>query len=317
MKKLILIIIFFGIATSYMFAQADAHFSLFEYSQNIVNPGAAGANDAFCFTTSHRQQWVGYGGGEGRPISTLFSFDMPLNAIKSGLGIAVLQDKLGFQSDIQLKLNYAYRLKVGDVGILGIGLGLGMVNRSINPEWETSASFNNGQVYDDPALPHMENITVFDMNFGITLYGKDFWAGLSSTHLTGPKMTYNVEAVSRLVQHIYLMGGYTLHLPNPSFDIIASGMLQTDRFSKAEFQINAKFMYEKKFWAGISGRLDAIVPMVGVHLPLGPGAISFAYCYDIKLNKIGASGSHELMARYCFNLERNNTPTREKTVRRL
>lgn len=319
---LILVVVFFELS---VMAQADPHFSLFEYTQNIVNPASAGANDAICFTTSHRQQWVGFGknsgnddgSGNGRPISTVFSFDMPIPKIKSGIGLAVLQDKIGFQNDIQIKLNYAYRYSFRENLTLSAGLGLGVVNRSINPNWVTSASLINQQVYEDPSLPHMENITIFDMNGGFALYGNDFWVTLSGTHLLAPKLTYNVNSPSRLAQQIYLMGGYTFHLSNPSYDVITSAAIQADRISKMEFQINAKFMYDKKFWVGLSGRIDAISPMIGAHLPLGPGAISFAYCYDISLNKIGAAGSHELMARYCFNLTRENTQTRGKTVRRM
>lgn len=325
MKKHVLFILSVVFLEASLFGQADPHFSLFEYTQNIVNPAAAGSNDAMCFTTSHRQQWVGFGkgsdnddgSGNGRPISTIFSFDMPLPKIKSGLGLAAIQDKIGFQNDIQIKLNYAFRYPLKENVHISGGIGLGVVNRSINPDWVTSASLADQQVYGDPSLPHMENITVFDMNAGVGFYGTDYWVSFSATHITGPKLKYNIESYSRLAQQLYLMGGYTFHLSNPSYDIITSAAIQADRISKMEFQVNAKFLYDKKFWFGVSGRIDAIAPMIGAHLPVGPGALSIGYSYDIRLNKIGAAGSHEIMARYCFNLSRDNSQTRGKTVRRM
>ena len=336
MKRLILILFLFGFIT-HIFSQVDAHFSLFEYTQNIVNPGASGSNDAACFTTSHRQQWIGMkvssniNGSSttedesGRPISTVFSFDMPIRKIKSGIGIAALQDKIGFQNDISIKINYAYRIEIGKDNILGVGVGLGIINRNINPNWVTYDGNNpsiSGQIYSDPILPHMDQIVAFDMNLGLTMFGKDYWAGVSTTHLTSPKLKYtginDAEYYSRIVQQIYLMGGYTFHLSNPSWDIVTSAAVQTSRVSAIEFQLNGKFMYQQKFWFGVSGRIDAICPMVGMHLNAGQtGILSFGIAYDISLNKVGAGGSAEIMARYCFNLTREKGLTRVKTTRRL
>lgn len=336
MKRFLVIILILGLTANAIIAQVDAHFSLFEYTQNIVNPGAAGGSDGMCFSTSHRQQWVGFqvknvnsGSTEttdqsGRPISTTFSFDMPLNAIHSGIGLAVLQDKLGFQSDIQMKLNYAYRFEIKDFANIGIGLGLGIVNRTLNPSWITFNEFTNmGQTYDDPLLPRMGTITVFDLNIGATMYGPNYWAGIACTHLTSPKMNYSDVTPSRLAQQLYFMGGYTFNLGNPSYDLATSAIIQTDRISAVDFQVNAKFMYQKKFWAGISGRIDAIVPMVGAHLAMGGvGNLSVGYCYDIPLSaklgyKSGIKGSHELMARFCFNITKEKGKTGVTTVRRL
>lgn len=315
MRKIILLIIILGVYINHSYSQVDSHFSLFEYSQNVFNPGAAGSNDAMCVTSTHRQQWVGYGNkGEGRPITTIFSFDMPISKISSGVGLGIIQDKIGFQNDIHVKFNYAYRADL-DFAILGVGLGLGVINRTINPEWITPGSIGGNNVYLDPTLPHMANKTVFDVNIGATLVSKDYWAGFSITHLTNPTINLNVEVPSRLPQHIYLMGGYNYSLPNPSFDALASLIVQSDRFAKAEFQLNVKLLYEKKFWAGLSYRFtEAFVPMIGLHLVNG---ISVAYSYDIGMSKIGSMGSHEIMLRYCFNIAKNTTMTRSRNLRRL
>ncbi|MDR2009633.1 MAG: PorP/SprF family type IX secretion system membrane protein [Bacteroidales bacterium] len=318
MRRIILLIIVLGVMANYSLGQADAHFSLFEYSENAYNPGAAGANNAMCVTSTHRQQWVGYGPdkGAGRPITTLFSFDMPINAINSGIGLGITQDIIGFQTDLYIKLNYAYRLKL-DFGTLGLGLGLGAINRQIDPDpgWQTQGSINGGSVYLDPAIPHMGSVIVFDLNFGATLIGDKYWAGLAFTHLTSPKVSFSNEVPSKLPLHIYLMGGYNYSLPNPSFDLLLSGIVQSDRVTRAEFQLNAKLLYNKRFWGGVSYRFtEAIVPMVGLHLVNG---ISVAYSYDIGLSGIGSYGSHEIMLRYCFDISRSPTPTTSKTVRRL
>lgn len=312
MRRLLLIIVFAGMFVNYSLAQVDSHFSLFEYSQNVFNPGAAGSNNAMCVTSLHRQQWVGF--GEGRPQTTLFSFDMPLAEIL-GVGLNINQDILGFQKDLNIGANIAYRMEL-DPGMLGIGLGLGVINRAIDGNWITNESLNGGTIYEDAAIPHMESKTAFDMNFGATLVGEVYWVGVSATHLLKPTINFEVDLPSYISRHYYLTGGYNYALPNPSFDLLASALVQSDG-STMEFQINAKMLYNKSFWGGVSYRYnDAIVPMVGVHLING---LSFGYSYDIVTSKVGSytSGSHELMVRYCFNLDPGKTPGRYRSVRRL
>jgi type IX secretion system PorP/SprF family membrane protein len=313
MRRLILLIIVFtGIFINYSYSQVDSHFSLFEYSQNIYNPGAAGSNNAMCVTSLHRQQWVGW--PEGRPQTTLFSFDMPLADVL-GVGLNINQDILGFQQDLNISANVAYRVEL-DPGMLGVGIGIGVINRAIDGNWITWQSLTGGTVYQDPAVPHMDNKIAFDMNFGATLVGDDFWIGISTTHLLRPTINFEVELPSYISRHYYLVGGYNYSLPNPSFDLVGTGMVLSDG-STVEFQVNAKILYNKSFWGGLSYRYnDAIVPMIGVHLING---LSIGYSYDIVTSKVGSynSGSHELMVRYCFNLKGGKTPGRYRSVRRL
>jgi type IX secretion system PorP/SprF family membrane protein len=312
MRRLVLLIIVFaGMFLNYSFAQADSHFSLFEYSQNVYNPGAAGSNNAMCVTSIHRQQWLGF---EGRPVTTLFTFDMPIAEIL-GVGLNINQDIIGFQKDLSITGNIAYRAEL-DLGMLGVGVGVGVVNRAINGDWITWESLNGQTVYVDPAIPHMESKTAFDVNFGATLVGENYWVGLSATHLLQPVIEFEVEMPSYIARHYYLTGGYTYALPNPSLDLIGSAMVQSDG-KTAEFQLNGKLLYNKSLWGGISYRYnDAIVPMVGVHLING---LSFGYSYDLVLSDVGAytSGSHELMVRYCFQMPGGSTPGRYRSVRRL
>ncbi len=296
-------------------AQSDSYFSMFEYAQNVFNPGAAGSNGALCATSIHRQQWTGF--GEGRPQTTIITVDMPVNSISSGLGFTVNNDILGFQSDLSIGLNYAYRLET-DLGMIGIGLGVGVLNRSLDGDWITPGSLAGETVYGDPAIPHMESKTALDFNLGVSLVGENYWAGLSTTHLLSPKINFNTEAPSRVARHYYLTGGYIFAMPNPSFDVLASSIVQLDGASYS-VNINGKILFEKRFWGGLSYRLassEAVVLMVGMHMLNG---ISFGYSYDISVSDIGSynTGSHEIMLRYCFNVEGGKTPGKYRSVRSL
>ena len=317
MRKILLTFTLLWLISSNIYSQSDPHFSLFEYTQNMYNPGAAGMNEAMCVTSVHRQQWLGFK-GEGRPITTIFSFDSPVLKNTAGAGFIVTQDKIGVQTDLNIRLNGAYKFNT-DAGTIAAGLGIGVINRVMNPNWSTPDQLFNGSTpYSDPTLPHMDNKTVFDINIGGSFISKNysgtyFWGGLAATHLTQPEVSFSEEIPSYISTHLYIMGGLNYSLPNPSYDLLGSILVQSDRFTKAELQINGKLLYQKKFWGGLSFRfLDAIVPMVGIHLVNG---ISVGYSYDIVLSKLSTSGSHELMLRYCFNIVKS--PGRGSAVRNV
>ncbi len=310
-KGLILLGLFMMLSACWSFAQNDSHFSLFEYSQNLYNPGAAGANNAICITSMHRQQWVGF---DDHPQTTIFTFDMPIKDFL-GLGAAVMHETIGFHNDVSFMVNAAYRHEFS-FGILGAGASFGILNRSIDGEWKTPSSLGGDPVYRDPTLPHKDSKVAFDMHLGATLYGKNYWAGISASHLTRPTLKFSGTNSTYIARHYYIAGGYNWTLPNPSSDLLFSAMAVYA--SSFEFQINAKYLYEKKFWAGLSYRFsDAIVPMLGIHLAFG---MSIGYSYDIP---IGGNtykyntGSHEIMVRYCFNVSKNNNMGRYRSVRRL
>ena len=310
-KGLILLGLFMMLSACWSFAQNDSHFSLFEYSQNLYNPGAAGANNAICITSMHRQQWVGF---DDHPQTTIFTFDMPIKDFL-GLGAAIMHETIGFHNDVSFMVNAAYRHEFS-FGILGAGASFGILNRSIDGEWKTPSSLGGDPVYRDPTIPHKDSKVAFDMHLGATLYGKNYWAGISASHLTRPTLKFSGTNSTYVARHYYIAGGYNWTLPNPSSDLLFSAMAVYA--STFEFQINAKYLYEKKFWAGLSYRFsDAIVPMLGNHLAFG---MSIGYSYDIP---IGGNtykyntGSHEIMVRYCFNVSKNNNMGRYRSVRRL
>lgn len=296
-------------------AQSDSHFSLFNFNTLGYNPGYAGSNRAICVTSVHRQAWIGY--GEGRPKTTVFSADMPLNSINSGVGLNVLQESIGKEKNLNIYGIYAYKMPL-TTGTLSIGVNLGIINKSLDGNWITPLSLGGGQVFQDPAIPHMDSKTTFDAGLGFYYRYDNLYAGLSATHLLKPKFKFNADGSTQpyLNRHYNVIGGYLMQLPNPMFEIKPSMFLQTD-LKTAQISVNAQFIYNKKFWGGLTYRHDdAIIPKVGIHLMNG---ISVGYSYDVLLTDIRSysSGSHEIVLRYCFNANFSKSPGRYRSIRRL
>lgn len=297
-------------------AQQDAQFSYNMFNQLYVNPGYAGSNDAICATAINRHQWMGF---DGYPMSTVFNVDAPIKMINSGVGLSVLNDRIGNEKNVTLKVAYAYKLDLGD-GKLGIGLNFGLLNKSYDVEkWVTPSDLaGGGTSANDPSIPatnasHM----VFDMAFGTFYRTNDLYVGLSSTHLTQPKMSFDVSNSIFLKRHYYLTAGYFYQLPNnPLFEIRPSIYIKSDG-STSQFDVNTTVIYNKMIWGGVSYRPgDAIIGMLGIELKNG---IKVGYAFDVVTSKIGSYNrlSHEFMAGYCFNISVDKKRGSYKSVRFL
>jgi len=92
--------------------------------------------------------------------------------------------------------------------------------------------------------------------------------------------------------------------------------------STAQIDLNTLIEYNRKFWGGLSYRFqETAAVMIGVNIK----DLSIGYSYDIPLTTIGGAGSHEVMVRYCFQLELEKTKKvsaipdscKEKVVRKI
>lgn len=304
----------FSLLVTVGFAQQDPQFSFNMFNQLSYNPGFAGSNDAICVSSIHRQQWIGF---EGRPMTTVFNGHAAINpmGIKSGVGLVIMQEKLGFQKNFVLNASYAYRAIIGD-GVLGIGLGLGLQNTAFNGDWVVPGP--NPNPYDDPMVPRMESRGSFDMSFGAFYKNNDngFYAGISTTHLTEPKIKLESSTAPFIKRHYYIVTSYPIRLGNPAHELKPNIFIKSD-LATTQLTGNLTYEYNRKFWGGVSYNInDALTFMVGMNLNMG---VSFGYAYDLGLSDIGSynSGSHELYVRYCFSLSMNKTPGRYKSVRFL
>src|SRR3954471_23198586 len=73
-------------------AQYDAMFTQYMFNEVFINPAYTGSKEAMSATLLHRQQWVNF---PGRPITTSFSLHGPLEGNKMGVGLSILNEKVG------------------------------------------------------------------------------------------------------------------------------------------------------------------------------------------------------------------------------
>ena len=296
---------------SVSFAQQDANYSQYMNNSLAINSGYAATRDLICVSAVHRQDKVGL---KGTSATSVFSINSPVKLLKGGVGLNITNDQIGFNKDLGLNAIYAYTHNFSDgQSKLGIGLNLGFMNNSLDATWETM----DGTSTTDPFIPQPKGTAMtFDLGFGAYYRSDLLYLGISTTHLTAPKIKYSVKANPKMSRHFYLTGGYSLALSNPQFEFQPSVFVATTGLSSS-FDLNGMLLYNKRIWAGLSYRVSsAIVGMAGLELKNG---IRIGYSYDFATSALQkfSSGSHEITLGYSFSIEKEKIPHKYKSVRFL
>ena len=296
-------------------AQQDPQYSQYMFNHLSVNSGYAGSHEAICLGAVHRQQWVGI---DGAPVTSLFTVNAPFKMFGAshGIGLSVMSDQLGFDQNVSIGLDYAYRISLGQ-GKLGIGLSGMFLNKALNATW----NIPGGDVINDPAIPgEKESIMGFDMGLGVFYRAENVYLGLSSTHLLEPSLKYKEKPEAKYLskRHYYATAGCLFPMKNPAWEMAPSFMANSDG-TASQITANINMMYNKKVWFGAGYRLnEAITAMVGFELFNGVQiGYSFDYTYTSIRSYVSAGGSHEVMLSYCFSLVKEKVVKKYKSVRFL
>jgi type IX secretion system PorP/SprF family membrane protein len=161
MKKRLLLFALFAGTVGSTFAQQDKVLTHFMFDRTTFNPAATAlTKNAICGTFIYRNQWDKI---NGAPNSGTFNVEADLNQYVSGLfgGLSFFQDMVGFNRQNFLTLNAGYSFQNYLPFDLRVGVGLGIMNHSVTPEWVPP------QTIVDPNLTAGFSRTAFDANFGL------------------------------------------------------------------------------------------------------------------------------------------------------
>ncbi len=294
MKKNSLVVVLLLVIATSSFAQQDKLITHFMYDKMSLNPGETGIDEGICGVMMYRNQWDKV---NGAPNSVLLNVEANMNRFfPGGIGISFYHDQIGFNRQNNVLLNYSYPLQINGVGTLGLGVGVGLMNFSMSPEWVPPTTLNDG------TLPTAYSANNLDLNFGVYLKGAaDYYVGLSSTHLSQSRFAGGLNVTTYdSKRHYYLMGGKTFRSIGPG-DIETNLLLRTD-LVKMSADINARYLWKDIAYGGLTYRTsDAIAIMLG-YKPIKD--LTIGYSYDITINKLSSvsRGTHEIMVKYCYFL---------------
>ncbi len=259
-------------------AQQDAQFSQNMFITAPINPGAVGIKGMRCFDLVAREQWLGF---EGRPETGMLSFNTPLGLYSNfGLGGVLVYDKIGFENNINFKINGAYHLNVGK-GKLGIGVDVGILQKGFS---------GNVKAVDqtDPTVAiNGTNDMGFDVGFGIFYYKPEtLYFGISGQKLLPQQLDFGTGALPTIRQHAYITAGY-IHQVSKEFALKPNMLVKTD-LTSTQVDVNLTAEFNNNFWLGASYRVqDAVVANIGFK----KGQTKFGIAYDYTTQGLKNKGT--------------------------
>jgi type IX secretion system PorP/SprF family membrane protein len=280
---------------SFVQAQQEAQYTHYMYNTLAINPGYAGSRGALTMGLLHRSQWIGF---KGSPQTQTFFAHSPLPNLNMGLGLSIVNDKLGPQQNTSIYGDYAYSLKLNETTRLGLGLKAG-INLYGAKAANLITADGNDAFNTNTALKLAPNVGA-----GLYLNSDKYYVGLSSPRLLGTKtkLESSVAGVSNTLKeqvHIYLIGGLILPVSN-DVKLKPSALVKMVKNSPLSIDATVEALFQDKLSVGLGGRLyDAIYLMAGYNFT---EQLKAGISYDFttsRLRKVN-SGSIEAMLQYDF-----------------
>lgn len=296
-RILLFALLFTGVLS---YAQQDAQYTQYMYNTININPAYAGSRGALSMFALYRTQWVGL---DGAPVTSTVSMNTPLNNSNLGLGVSLINDKLGPTTENAISADLSYTVNTSDSWKLSFGI------KATADLFDLDATKLNPV---DAADPNLQNYSKFSPNIGAGIYwhSENAYIGFSIPNFIETKRYDDNEiAIFKEKIHYYLIGGLVFDLSDtvkfkPAFltKLVEGAPLQVD--------ISGNFMFNNKFMVGVAYRWSAALSaMVGFQVSEG---LYIGYGYDRETTNLVNynSGSHEIFVRYEIfkNNDRITTP---------
>ncbi|MBO0592893.1 type IX secretion system membrane protein PorP/SprF [Cellulophaga sp. E16_2] len=270
-------------------AQQDPQFTQYMYNTMSVNPAYTGSRGHLSILAMHRSQWVGI---SGAPESQVLAIEGPTGK-NVGLGLVLMNDKLGPSNETFLDGNFSYTLKLNDeTKKLSFGLKAG--GRIFNVD------FSKGS-YENPDVAFQNNINskfLPTIGAGVYYHTEKSYIGLSVPNFFAQEHYDAAEvniATERL--HYYLIGGTV-------YDLTDDVKLKPAFFAKwvpgapiiADVSVNA--LIKETLTLGLAYRWDdSFSALLG--LQISP-YLHLGYAYDFTTTDLRNynNGTHEVFLRF-------------------
>lgn len=259
-----------------------------------INPAYAGSQEALNVGIYARNQWVGF---EGAPKNFTFSLHTPMRDKHVGLGVIVMNDKIGSRTETGIITNYAYRIDMGK-GKLSFGLAGGLTNLSVSMDMIRYTDEGDGLLLNPGARALLP-----EFSFGLYYYSEKFFTGLSmplfSQHpfneVSGKyKIGFDLKAMNYL-----FVTGYLFRLSD-NFELLPSLLFKTNPANKTQLDLNCNIIYREKVWFGTSLRTNRNMTLLFQYQANRQLRIAYSYGHEFSELSSYQKGSHEVMLIYNF-----------------
>lgn len=295
--KNLLYILLFSLSPMLMSAQQDLILTKYTFSSLFFNPayaGSAGEQEG-SILINYRDQWIGL---EGSPKTVLLSGDVNLFEDRVGIGMSVGRESLGIDTRLDVLLNAAYRIYVGDDGVISGGLRAGFHN--FNSAFE-DINYENfaDPIYDQPS----NRYNGISLGAGVYYNSEEFYAGFSVPAIANISDQTNLKS-----RHYYLHTGALLGGEYSELKIEPSILLKYEKAAPVQYTVGANLWLIENFSVGLHYRSSDAIGLSAEFIIADQLSIGAAYDFTTQdLNK-ESSGSMEFLLAYRINYKYNGVP---------
>jgi len=287
-------IILLGLFASSSFAQQDAQFTQYMYNTININPAYAGSRGCFSIFGLHRTQWVGL---DGAPTTNSFSINTPVNNSNIGLGLSIINDKIGPSDENSISADVSYSIKTSETFKLSFGVK-GTANL-LNIDFSKVSKYNP---YDNLSQYNIDNKFSPNVGAGIYYHSNKTYVGFSvpnflETEHYNKSSTSPSNSVASERMHYHFIAGHVFDL-NETIKFKPAILTKLVQGTPLQVDASANFMFNDKFVLGAAYRWDAAASlMAGFQVSK---SWFIGYSYDMETTKLANynSGSHEIFLRF-------------------
>lgn len=277
------------------YAQQDSQFTQYMYNTININPAYAGSRETMSIFALHRTQWVGL---DGAPVTNTVSIHTPINGSNVGLGLSIINDKIGPSSENDISIDFSYTIPVS--AWYKLSFGLKATANLLDVDFTKLNQYDKNDYSFDT---NIDNKFSPNIGVGVYLHSDNTYIGLSAPNLLETKHfdryagTAANSHVSSEKIHYFLIAGHVFDL-NPSVKFKPSILTKVVQGAPLQVDLSGNFMINEKFVAGVAYRWRAAVSaMAGFQ---ATDSWFIGYSYDMETTRLSNynSGSHEFFLRY-------------------
>ncbi len=179
-------------------AQQDPLYAQYMLNPLVINPAYAGLNNNLNLTASYRTQWTGL---EGSPQTINVSGHTSLLKNKIGVGLVLLNDKIGNISNTEINASASYKIQFKEA-VFSFGMQAGIQN--FKTDYTELNLFDPG----DNAFIGGDRGTRLNIGAGAIVKSEKFFIGFSVPRLLPSTFKNGGQEFQLYNQHAYLMAGY-------------------------------------------------------------------------------------------------------------
>ncbi len=286
MKKTIIIFSTLAlISIQCAWAQKDMQVTMYGYAESIFNPALTSSDRAYEATLLARQQWFNF---DLAPQTQFLTLEIPIKK-RTGLGLDVMHDQLGYENNFDITANYAHYFIVGEQRSLGIGIGANLLAKNLD-----GTQLIYEEAFDPNGIYSQETHYNFNFNAGLSYTAPHFTIGLSTRHVAATNLSQTDIFIP--TRHYDLFSSLLFNL-NEHLSIQPNALVKSN-FQIWEYNLGAVAEFEQTLRFGFNYRIkESAALMLGIVFLKN---FQIMYAYDIingTLNNISPA-SHELVLRY-------------------